>query len=166
QQAGKLLATLQAEGLNVKISPRQPLSIQLKLDSETAQTVSLSPEKEETWLVREQAVIDLPHLGSIKVARTKESVDLARSARELAMLDRQFRDTVLAFEEIPDDAECLNRLTERRVARELALGKLQAAKKDLQDAAPHGLEFMGGELEQRENQRKVLLDRRPDLAGW
>ena len=165
QQARDIRARLQAEALDLKITLRRSDSLEVRLDSEPTQKVSLASEQERSWFIHEHAAIHLPNVASIEIAR-KKTRDLERSAQQAAMLDRVYRDTVRAFGEEPNDEQCLNRLTERRVARELAIGKVDAARTELEQVAPRGLHDLEGARNHVENQRKVVLERRPDLADW
>jgi DNA repair exonuclease SbcCD ATPase subunit len=165
EQARELRARIQAEALDLRITLKRSDSLEVRLDSEPTQKVSLTSEQERTWFIHEQAAIHLPNVASIEIARRKTR-DLERSAQKIATLDREYHDTVRAFGEEPSDEQCLNRLTERRVARELAIGKVDAAKTELAQVAPRGLRDLEGARNHIENQRKAVLERRPDLAGW
>jgi DNA repair exonuclease SbcCD ATPase subunit len=166
RQAEKLRALIQAETLALKVSAKRLISVQLKLDSESAQVLQLSPQEDKTWLVRDQVGIEIPQLLSIEIARSKKSIDLDCSVHTLTRLDHEYRDALLSFGESVEDEGTLNRLSERRIARELATGRLDTARAELQQLAPHGVELLQNEQDQLEGQRRRLLGRRPDLAEW
>jgi energy-coupling factor transporter ATP-binding protein EcfA2 len=165
-KAAKLRATLQAEALTLRVTLTQPVSLRLQLDGDLAQDMELPPDKQHEWPLRQRARVEIPGTGRVEVARSQENRNLELSAQQLARLHREYRECVLGFGEQPSDTACLNRLTERRLEREKAVAKLEVARRDLQQAAPHGIGMLEGDLEKLDTQYQVILNRRPDLAGW
>jgi DNA repair exonuclease SbcCD ATPase subunit len=163
QRAGKLRAHIQAQAITVHITAKRPLSAQVKRDGDPAQAHELQPDKCTTWTIQDRAAIELGELASFEIVRGKKNGEGESAAQTLAKLDREFQDVLVSAGERPDDEDALNRLGERRVARELAGGKLESVKNELRQIMP---EFAQAELSQLESQRKIILERRPDLAGW
>jgi DNA repair exonuclease SbcCD ATPase subunit len=166
REAESLRNQLRTQGLTVTINLHQPASLHLQVDGGSAEKADLPPDRGQTWLVQQRARIDIADLGTLEVTRNQESIDLKRAAERLAQLDREYRDILLAFDELADDETCLNRLTERRVLREKALSELQAARKALDQVAPEGLKALESELTQMDRQREIICQRQPALGDW
>src|SRR5439155_6346608 len=129
-----------------------------------AQTVDFAPEQRTTWPVRQRAWVEFPGIGQIEIARSQENLDLERAAQKLAKLDRDYRESVSAYQELPDEEACLDHLVERRLEREALLAKLQQARQDLVRAAPQGVENLERDRARLEEQRQRVLARRPELV--
>lgn len=165
ENAAKLRVQIQAEAITVTITPQQPLLLQVQRDGGRIDTVSLSPDEPRSWPIRQSGTFDVSSLGAITVARGQQNLDLERAARQLEKLDREFEDAVRAFHENPDEG-CLNRLTDRRVEREAAAASLETVRKEQQQLAPLGLGILSSEVEKLANSRRMIVERRPDLANW
>jgi DNA repair exonuclease SbcCD ATPase subunit len=165
-EAGKLRAQLQAAGLTLTVIPCQAVKCHLQLDNQPRRAVELHAERTQRWTLRQRAVIAVPEFGVIELARGQDNQDLERAAQRLAELDRHFAETIRAYQEDPADEGCLDRLTERRVHREMWINRLDAARQELQQLTPHGVSVLDRRARDCENQRRVLLERRTDLADW
>jgi energy-coupling factor transporter ATP-binding protein EcfA2 len=166
QQAGKHRAQLHAGELTLTVTLQGSAPFQLRLDNNPDKTETCQPGQKVSWPFRQRARVDLPDVGSIEVNRSQENLDLERTVAQLEKLDKAYRQTVLAFHEQPEDESCLNRLTERWVERESALGKLSEVAAEMQRLAPHGLVALESDCSRLESQRQIILERRPDLVGW
>ena len=165
QAADTLRAQLQAEALTLSLACKDSTGVKLRLDQAVPESVNLTPAEQAHWSFRQKVEVELAELGVIRVARSHEHVDLERAAQRLAKLDCEYGDTLRVFGEQPDD-DCLNRLTERRVRHEANLSKLEAAQRELQQLAPHGLGLFEQELRKATGQRQTVVGRQPDLASW
>jgi hypothetical protein len=165
EAAAKLRVQLQAGVLTLTITPQQPLLLQLQRDAGRTETVNLAADEPRCWPIRQWGTMDISTLGTITVGRSVENLDLERAARNLEALDREFEETVRSFGEEPDDA-CLNRLTERRVEREAAAANLEAQRKEMRQLAPVGLGALKSEVDKCDGARRLIVQRRPELADW
>lgn len=166
QRAGKYRAQLHAAKLSLRVTFQHASPVQLRLDENPAKIEEVAADQAQCWVFRQRASLELPGLGKIEVHRSQEDMDLARAAGQLAKLDNEYRQTVLALSEQPDDDGCLNRLTERWAEREEALGRMAAMNAEVQQLAPHGLAALENEGARLENLCDVIVERRPDLLGW
>jgi DNA repair exonuclease SbcCD ATPase subunit len=166
EKAGKYWAQLQAGELTVTVVMQRPLLFQLYLDNGTAQTINTVSNQKSSWTFRQRANLELTDQGSIEVRRSQEDNDLERAVGQLSKLDQEYRQTVLALREQPDDGDCLNRLTERWAERESALVRLSETGSELQLNAPYGLAALESEASRLENQQQILLQSRPELQNW
>lgn len=165
RKAGELRAQLQAAGLTLSITLRQPMTLDLALDGQPAQAVELAAEQPRSWQLRQRVRLDLHKLGTLEVARGQANLDLERTARDLAELERQFADSVRSFQENPADEACLDQLSDRRSQAKAWQQRLDALRAELRKKAPQGRGVLAAEQVPLENQRQAILERRPDLAG-
>jgi energy-coupling factor transporter ATP-binding protein EcfA2 len=166
QKADKHRAQLHAAELSLTVTLQQQGTMQLRLDDGPSKAENIGSGEEYSWAFRQRAHIELPEICRIEIRRGQEDIDLERIAGQLAKLDKEYRQTILTFREQPDDEGCLNRLTERWVEREQALGKLATTNAELKQLAPHGVAALESEWSRLEHQRQVILERQPDLVDW
>jgi hypothetical protein len=164
QKAGKYRAQLHAAELTLTVTWQCSSPFQLQLDNGPARAEDVPSGQKRCWPFRQRARMELPEIGSIEIHRSQEDIDLERTAGQLAKLDKEYRQTILALREQPDDEGCLNRLTERWAERDQALGKLAAKRAELQQSAPHGLVALESEWSRLESRRQVLMESRPELV--
>jgi len=165
EKANELRVRLESEALTLAVALRDEQMVKIRIDGGPAEPLNSWFGERHTWPVRQCVAVEIPDLGAIEVGRRRENGDLEEAARQLDKLEGQFRDTALAFGEQPDEG-CLNRLTERRVQREKAVARLDGLRKALQQQAPHGFGVLESERDTLSNQKRVLLQRRPDLGSW
>jgi DNA repair exonuclease SbcCD ATPase subunit len=166
REATVLRAQLQAETLAVAVTLHRPGSVQVSRDCEPAQSIDLAAGARQDWMIRQQAGIEVPDVGRVEVRRGRVNQDLERVARRLDELDQAYRDTVLSVQERPEDEACLDRLTERRLEREAAFRKLKALRAEQDQVAPLGLAALEADLAKLDGRRRLVIERRPGLAGW
>lgn len=159
-------ALVQASALTVRIVPTHPGQVRLTLDDGSAGTVELTAQEEQSWQVRQRATLDIPEVGVIAVGRSQQDLDLERCARELAELERSFADAVKGFGLDPADADCLDRLAERRIEREAWTKRLQEVRRDIQQRVPEGRGALEARRAMLQTQRQAVLERRSDLRDW
>lgn len=164
--ADSLRAQLQADALNLSVLPCRRSAVDVSVDGNPARPVELPAGARQDWSFRQRVRIDVPDLGTIEVGRRQDDVDLERAARQLAELEREYGETVRAAGEVPEDGSCLDRLTERRLERDASVGRLAELRQKLQQAAPLGLQALESEAGKVENQRRLILERRPELDSW
>src|SRR5262249_38083438 len=131
RQAAGLRAQLNAAALRLSVQAHQAGQVHLRLDDRPAGAVDLVGGERQTWPLRQQATLEIPGWGTVELARGHQDQDLERSARELAGLDREFRDAVLSYQEDPQDEGCLDRLAERRFERENGVRRLEELQQEL-----------------------------------
>ena len=165
-KASKYRAQLHAGELTLTVTLEQPSRCQLRLDDGPSKTEELAPGQKHSWPFRQRGHFELPDIGCVEISRPQKDIDLERTAGQLGKLDQEYRQNVHAFGEQPDDEGCMNRLAERWAEREEALAKLAATWAALQQLAPHGLVALESEWSRLDSQRRIVLDRRPDLAEW
>jgi DNA repair exonuclease SbcCD ATPase subunit len=166
EKAAKYRVQLHAAELSLSVTFQRSISLELQLDDNPARSEELLLGQKQSWSFRQRARMELPELGTIEICRSHEDIDLERTAAQLSKLDKVYRQTVMALQEQPDDEGCLKRLTERWSEREEALGKLATTNGELRQVAPSGLVALENEWSRVENQRQMILERRPDLADW
>jgi DNA repair exonuclease SbcCD ATPase subunit len=166
QKASKYRAQLHAAELTLTVTLPGCPRFQLRLDNSPDKMESCPSGQQLSWPFRQRARVDLPDIGSIEVNRSQEDMDLERTVAQLANLDKEYRQTILALREQPDDENCLNRLTERWAEHESALDKLSETTSEMQRIAPQGLVALESECSRLESQRHILLERWPELIGW
>lgn len=166
RQAGELRAQLQAGALMLSVTSQGSAPFALVLDSQETQNVDLQLDERRSWSLLQRVRLEFPRLGIIEVARGQEDVDLERAAQQRVKLDRDYHETVLSFQEQPEEEACLDRLVARRVEHEVNLRSLTKTRGELAKAAPEGLGALERELEKVRGQRRIILERRPDLTGW
>ncbi|MBL8798094.1 MAG: hypothetical protein JNM56_29625 [Planctomycetia bacterium] len=165
RKAGELRAQLQAAGLTLSISLTQPLALGLSLDGQSAQAVELPVNSPQRWQLRQKVRLDLADLGTVEVARSQANLDLERAARDLTELERQYADSVRAFQENPTDDACLDRLSDRRSQCRTWQQRQESLRADLRKKASQGRGALAAEQAPLEHQRQAILARRPELVG-
>ncbi|HLJ97211.1 MAG TPA: AAA family ATPase, partial [Gemmataceae bacterium] len=113
QKAGKYRAQLHAGELTLTVQLDRATQLELRLDSRAAQAERVPPGESCSWQFLQRAQLALPEVGCLEISRSQENIDLERTAAQLAKLDKEYSQTVLAFREDSTDEGCLNRLTER-----------------------------------------------------
>jgi DNA repair exonuclease SbcCD ATPase subunit len=166
RQAQALRAQLQAAELVLGITPSQATRLRLSRDGQAAEEVDLSPGEKKTWPLRQRVSLEVAGLGRIDLARRQENTDLERCARQLADLDRVFAERIQAYQETPQEESCLDRLAERLFQQEAWLRELEQLRRQLGELAPQGTGAKQHERLQLERERRLILQRRPELASW
>jgi hypothetical protein len=162
----ELRAQLRAEALSLSLTAITPLTVRLSPDGRPADEHTLAPGESSTWPVREHAILELPGVGRVEIARSQKNSGLDRIAHELDRLEREYREAVLAHGEQPDLEGCLDRLQERRFSHQIIVDKLATARQDLQRAAPSGMRALKAEWVRLHKQSHLVLENRPHLASW
>ncbi len=166
RQAAELKAQLAAAALVLTVAVERPTAVRLRLDGQPAQELDLPGQRKRAWSLRQQAELEIPGLGVISISRGREQLELEHSARKLADLDRAFNDTVLTYQGKPEEADCLDRLAELRLLREGWVERRKKAQHELNQLVPQGRAVAEREREELQHRRKVILERRPELANW
>ena len=161
-----LQAQLQASALNLSIAPKKPVRIYLSLDGQPAQLVELEGDSKATWTLQHRVEMTLPDGGTIELSRAAKDVDFEGASHELASITRDFRETVLSFQENPDDEECLDRLAESLHKSNGWMARLTAVRSELAKVAPKGRGALEREMADASQQSQKVIERRPDLTDW
>jgi hypothetical protein len=161
-----LQAQLQASALSLSIAPKKPVRIYLALDGQPAQLVELEGDSKATWTLQHRVELTLPDGGTIELSRAAKDLDFESASHELASITRDYRETVLSFQENPDDEECLDRLAESLHKSNGWTARLAAVRSELAKVAPKGQGVLEREVADAGQQCKIIMERRPDLTDW
>jgi len=162
----RLRNELDAAGLYVGFEPDAEASVTVARDNEQPVTVDLEPGTPGRWQARQRISLAIRDVGRIEVGRRQEDRDLEEAASRLKSLIEEYAQAVRSWQEDPDDADALDRLTRRRVDREHLTKALADLKKRLQALAPEGTAALQSKRERLEHARQEILARFPHLEDW
>lgn len=164
EQAAQKRAKLEADEIHVVVTLKQPLDLRVATDGQPVDTVA--SVEVHRWLVRQRAELQIGDSAVVHIRRGEEDRDLEALARAVEDLDRVYRDAVVGAGLDTADPGALDQLTARRVQHERLALDLESARADLAKAAPTGIPALRTHLQQKENERQLILARRPNLGAW
>ncbi|MBM3997123.1 MAG: hypothetical protein FJ303_23680 [Planctomycetes bacterium] len=166
EEAAKKRSKLEADEIRVIVRAKQPLQADVAADGAAVEKAPLAADEQHGWLVRQSAEIHIGDVAIVQISRGAEDRNLDVLARELAELDRAYKDAIVAAQLDPSDPSVLDHLTARRIERERLTQDLQRVRADFAKVAPDGIPTLDALLQQKQEERRVIVERHPELNDW
>jgi predicted ATP-dependent endonuclease of OLD family len=166
ERAGLLRAKLVAGEIHVSLRVHAPLNVQVAADGDAAQEAKLAANEETRWLVRQSAELRIGDVASLRISRGEADRRLDEVAQELASLERDLHERLVAAHVDSHDPAAIDQLVARRLQHQEYTNQLRNARDAIARAAPDGIPALRARLEECDAARQAVLSRRLELAGW
>ena len=137
-QCGRLRAQLEAAEIHVTVRVHESLKVAVVADDEVSKEVDLAANKEQVWLVRQHAELQIGGHATIRIGRGRENRDLDTLARELRDAESTLHLALSAAQVDPTDATALDQLVERRLQNDEHIKRLKSLREQIALVAPEG----------------------------